>query len=129
MRYAKIVLFGLRVNGSADSVMGRSMTAFVPAKWTRLSCWSPATELPDGFPVPFAERADRTARFAEGERNLRNRLDRPDVVVRLAVVGYVSRRFGSAPDECTGTRNDESCRARSDGRKNVYGIYGQQSVR
>ena len=66
---------------------------------------------------------------AEGERNLRNRLDRPDVVVRLAVVGYVSRRFGSVPDECTGTRNDESCRARSDGRKNVYGIYGQQSVR
>ena len=109
--------------------MGRSMTAFVPAKWTRLSCWSPATELPDGFPVPLTERADRTARFAEGERNLRNRLDRPDVVVRLAVVGYVNRRFGPAPDDCTGVRNDESCRARSDGRKNVYGIYGQQNVR
>ena len=63
MRYAKIVLFGLRVNGSADSVMGRSMTAFVPAKWTRLSCWSPATELPDGFPVPFTERAEPSQPF------------------------------------------------------------------
>ena len=99
------------------------MTAFVPAKWTRLSCWSPATELPDGFPVPFTERADRTARFAEGERNLRNRLDRPDVVVRLAVVGYVNRRFGSAPDECIPERETTKAAVRGPTAEKMFTAY------